>query len=322
MSQQHQVTSKENACMVMSMSAHNNSPSMTGARCSYTSCLGGHPPNFLEQNSGMAANGGEDGTSTTAGVGGGWRPITNKANTSSTSNADRTTNEKGSTPCIKSTNNGFSFTDDNSKNSNTNNSNTMKNKESKLPAQKGFSKCSCILPPHVFLYNQLCAGKGIEITERIEYDKSYKKLLIYSTEVTGIQTMKSFLKRTIARADKEAKETNSTVDILSIKKSDGCSSLYSGVIRYTSDDDNSNNGSKPDIKYSAFANDYSEYAEDIMKVDNEGETDFMGEEWEWNNWAPHDIPQEIPGPKFPERYNGPHRLGDGVEHFLPLHYNV
>jgi hypothetical protein len=51
----------------------------------------------------------------------------------------------------------------------------------------------------------------------------------------------------------------------------------------------------------------------MMKVDNEEEANFMGEDWEWNNWAPHDVSQEIPGPKIEDKYNGPHGLEDGVE---------
>eukprot|EP00957_Ditylum_brightwellii_P065552 4972187-Ditylum_brightwellii.AAC.2 len=109
--------------------------------------------------------------------------------------------------------------------------------------------------------------------------------------------------------------------MLSSKGSDGSSSLYSGVIRYTSDDESSNNGSKPDIKDCLFANNDSDYAEDTMKVDNEEEANFVGDEWKWNNWAAHDISQEIPGPKLPDRYNEPQRLGDGVEKGSLLHYS-
>ena len=78
------------------------------------------------------------------------------------------------------------------------------------------------------MYNQLCVGKEIEITEgysekygtfafrkitsvpskkkgidfyTIEYDKAHEKLSIYSTKAPGIQKMKSFLKRAIAHTD-------------------------------------------------------------------------------------------------------------------------
>eukprot|EP00957_Ditylum_brightwellii_P209015 15359898-Ditylum_brightwellii.AAC.2 len=91
--------------------------------------------------------------------------------------------------------------------------------ESSLPAQKWFSKCSCIFLPHIFLYDQLCVGKGIEIAEQfsedagpyvhgkitsvpskkkgigfytIKYDNAYEKLPIYSTQVPAIHKMKSF----------------------------------------------------------------------------------------------------------------------------------
>eukprot|EP00957_Ditylum_brightwellii_P169317 12886489-Ditylum_brightwellii.AAC.1 len=101
--------------------------------------------------------------------------------------------------------------------------------------------------------------------------------------------------------------------MLSSKGSDGGFSLYSGVVRYTSNDESSNDGSKPDIKDCAFADNDNEYAEDMVKVDNEAEANFMGEEWEWNNWAAHDISQEITCPKHEGRYKSPHRLGDGVE---------
>eukprot|EP00957_Ditylum_brightwellii_P192106 14623827-Ditylum_brightwellii.AAC.1 len=73
----------------------------------------------------------------------------------------------------------------------------------------------------------------------------------------------------LAEINKEAKEKNCRVDdMLSTKGSNGGSSLYSGVIRYTYNDESSTDGIKPDIKYYAFANNDSEYAEDMMKVDN------------------------------------------------------
>eukprot|EP00957_Ditylum_brightwellii_P002925 223628-Ditylum_brightwellii.AAC.1 len=79
------------------------------------------------------------------------------------------------------------------------------------------------------------------------------------------------------------------------------------------DDKSSNDGSEPDIKDCAFVEDDTEYAEDMMKVDNEEEGNFMGKDWEWNNWAPHDVSQEIPGPKIEDKYYGPHGLEDSVE---------
>eukprot|EP00957_Ditylum_brightwellii_P072540 5512464-Ditylum_brightwellii.AAC.1 len=107
--------------------------------------------------------------------------------------------------------------------------------------------------------------------------------------------------------------------MLSSQGSDGDFSLYSGITRSISNDESSNNGSKPGIRDSAFANDNREYTEDMMKVDNEKETDFMVEEWEWNTWALHNISYEIPGPKFSDRTNGPHQLEDGVEKSSPLY---
>eukprot|EP00957_Ditylum_brightwellii_P175715 13379320-Ditylum_brightwellii.AAC.1 len=60
----------------------------------------------------------------------------------------------------------------------------------------------------------------------------------------------------------------------------------------------------------------------MMKVGNEEEGNFMGKDWEWNNWAPHDISQEILGPSLEGRYNGPQRLEDGVEENSLWHDNV
>eukprot|EP00957_Ditylum_brightwellii_P056987 4319004-Ditylum_brightwellii.AAC.1 len=48
-------------------------------------------------------------------------------------------------------------------------------------------------------------------------------------------------------------------------------------IRYTSNDENYINGSKSDIKDCAFANNDSDHAEDVMKVDVEEKANFMGE---------------------------------------------
>eukprot|EP00957_Ditylum_brightwellii_P042520 3219625-Ditylum_brightwellii.AAC.1 len=86
--------------------------------------------------------------------------------------------------------------------------------------------------------------------------------------------------------------------------------LYSGVCKSISGGKRSNDESEPDIKDCAFADDDTEYAEDMMKVNNEEECNFMGENWEWKNWAPHDILQEIPDPKIEDEYNGPHGLED------------
>eukprot|EP00957_Ditylum_brightwellii_P057557 4364152-Ditylum_brightwellii.AAC.1 len=62
------------------------------------------------------------------------------------------------------------------------------------------------------------------------------------------------------------------------KGSDGDSSLYSGVCRSISDDKSLNDRSEPDIKDCVFADNDNEYSEDMMKVDNEEEANFVGEE--------------------------------------------
>eukprot|EP00957_Ditylum_brightwellii_P120348 9183007-Ditylum_brightwellii.AAC.1 len=49
--------------------------------------------------------------------------------------------------------------------------------------------------------------------------------------------------------------------------------------------------------------DGTECVEDIMKVDNKEEGNVIGEDWEWNNWEPCDVSQEIPGPKIEDKYN-------------------
>eukprot|EP00957_Ditylum_brightwellii_P049907 3782959-Ditylum_brightwellii.AAC.1 len=116
-----------------------------------------------------------------------------------------------------------------------------------------------------------------------------------------------------AEKDKEANKKNSTDNMLSSKGSNGGSSLYSGVIRSITNEESLNDGSKPDIKDCVYVDNDNEYAEDMTKVDNEEESSFMSEEWEWNNWATHGISLEIPGPKLEDRYNRPHSLEDGVK---------
>eukprot|EP00957_Ditylum_brightwellii_P146924 11185726-Ditylum_brightwellii.AAC.1 len=238
-----------------------------------------------------------------------------------------------------------------------------------LPAQKRFSKCSCIFPPHVFLYDQSCVGKGIEIAEglsedadhihigklplfqvkegidfyTIKYDNTYEKLPIYLTQVPFIHKMKSFLKRAIACADE--KDYKYLKDVKKKKKkrheeqknrrketpieSPG-NILLSGFLaeldkeaskKHNADNMSTSKGSDGGSSL-LYSDDDTEYAESMTKVDNEEAGNFMGEDWEWNNWAPHGASQEIPGPKIEDKYNGPHKLEDGAEKNLLLHYNV
>eukprot|EP00957_Ditylum_brightwellii_P085523 6504904-Ditylum_brightwellii.AAC.2 len=129
-------------------------------------------------------------------------PANQNADPKSSANTNRQIDGKSSTPYMNNLNKGVSFADENTKKSN------IESYELSLPAQKGFSKCSCIFPPHISPYDQLCVKKGIEITEgfsedtgpyayekitsvqskkegidfyTIEYDNTYKKLPIYST---------------------------------------------------------------------------------------------------------------------------------------------
>eukprot|EP00957_Ditylum_brightwellii_P085522 6504904-Ditylum_brightwellii.AAC.1 len=92
----------------------------------------------------------------------------------------------------------------------------------------------------------------------------------------------------LAKLDKEASKKNNADDMSTSKGSDGGSSL-------------------------SYSDNDTEYAEDTMKVDNEEEGNFIGDNWEWNNWEPNDVSQEILGPKIEDKYNGPHRLEDAVE---------
>eukprot|EP00957_Ditylum_brightwellii_P086507 6582142-Ditylum_brightwellii.AAC.2 len=64
---------------------------------------------------------------------------------------------------------------------------------------------------------------------------------------------------------------------------EGSSLLYSGVCQSISDDESSSDGSGPNVKDCAFADDGTEYAEDMIKFNNEGEGNFIGKDWEWNN---------------------------------------
>eukprot|EP00957_Ditylum_brightwellii_P003415 258810-Ditylum_brightwellii.AAC.1 len=82
----------------------------------------------------------------------------------SSANTSRQTNGNSSTPCMNELNSHVSFADANAERSN------VESYKLSLSAQKGSSKCSCIFPPHVFLYGQFCVGKGIEIAERFSED--------------------------------------------------------------------------------------------------------------------------------------------------------
>eukprot|EP00957_Ditylum_brightwellii_P119017 9077785-Ditylum_brightwellii.AAC.1 len=157
-----------------------------------------------EQNSRVEANGGENDTSTTAE--GGQRLTTNKVNINNTINADSPANqntpsksnenaigmttEKNSTPCMSNMNTGIAFADDNNKNSNINSYNSTKKKNPDCLHRKdsiteGFSE-----EARLFAYGKIKSAprkkKGIDFY-RIKYDKACEKLLVYSTDVPGIQ---------------------------------------------------------------------------------------------------------------------------------------
>eukprot|EP00957_Ditylum_brightwellii_P132108 10071966-Ditylum_brightwellii.AAC.1 len=69
--------------------------------------------------------------------------------------------------------------------------------------------------------------------------------------------------------------------MFSSKESDGGSSLsYYGACQSIFDDESSNDGSKPNIKDCAFADDDTKYVEDMTKVENEKAYTFMDEDWE------------------------------------------
>eukprot|EP00957_Ditylum_brightwellii_P212113 15366985-Ditylum_brightwellii.AAC.1 len=266
----HQDKNEENAHVVLSVNAHNKSPIMAGARCSYTCCLGVYPPNLLEvcqttrckkkvhhlcqiefkhrqnidaglskkcmrcltmivekQNSSTT----DKGTSTTAvhhtvrvNVHMHTSPANPNADPKSSANTSKQTSGKSSTSYMNNLSKGVSFADKKTKKS------SIESYKLSLHAQKGFSKCICIFPPHILLCDQLCVGKGVEVAEgfsedagpyacgkitsvpskkkgidfyTIKYDNTYKKMSIYLTQALAIHKMNSFLKRAIARADEK-----------------------------------------------------------------------------------------------------------------------
>ena len=82
----------------------------------------------------------------------------------------------------------------------------------------------------------------------------------------------------------------------------------------SSDDDED---SECDVMDTAFAP-IPENIEDRIQPDvstktsDEDEKDYLGDEWQWNNWEEHDIETEIEGPKEDDHYSGPHVLKNGV----------
>ena len=82
----------------------------------------------------------------------------------------------------------------------------------------------------------------------------------------------------------------------------------------SSDDDED---SECDVMDTAFAP-IPENIEDRIQPDvstktsDEDEKDYLGDEWQWNNWEEHDIETEIEGPKEDDHYSGPHGLKNGV----------
>ena len=47
--------------------------------------------------------------------------------------------------------------------------------------------------------------------------------------------------------------------------------------------------------------------------DDEPETMYLGDNWEWNYWQEHDVDEEIPGPKEHVHYNGPQGIRKGAK---------
>ena len=54
------------------------------------------------------------------------------------------------------------------------------------------------------------------------------------------------------------------------------------------------------------------HVEESIIQDDEPETKYLGDNWEWNCWEEHDIEKDIPGPKEHDHYNGLHGLRKGV----------
>ena len=63
--------------------------------------------------------------------------------------------------------------------------------------------------------------------------------------------------------------------------------------------------------------------DDSTKIAEDDEKDYLGEEWQWNNWEEHDIDTEIEGPKEDDHYSGPCGLTSGVSKkfvtVVPIH---
>ena len=94
----------------------------------------------------------------------------------------------------------------------------------------------------------------------------------------------------------------------------------SGIHASHPQDDQSSDDDK-DSEYNVMDSAFEPIPEDVedsiqpdvsTKTSGEEDKDYLGEEWQWNNWEEHDIDTEIEGPVEDDHYSGPCGLKSGV----------
>ena len=82
----------------------------------------------------------------------------------------------------------------------------------------------------------------------------------------------------------------------------------------SSDDDEDSECDVMDMAFAAIPENVEDRIQpDVStKTSDDDENDYLGDEWQWNNWEEHDIETEIEGLKENDHCSGPHGLKNGV----------
>ena len=135
------------------------------------------------------------------------------------------------------------------------------------------------------------------------------------------------------KRDKIKKTVRKTKDVVIPNKGDG-TILLSGIFeeqanvskqlqsdkskdsKSTAEDDSdkeSSSSSKTSESDTISERDNSVFDDSKAQVnDDENENAYLGDEWQWNQWEPHNIDDDIEGPNKGDRYEGPHGLRKNI----------
>eukprot|EP00957_Ditylum_brightwellii_P027458 2075705-Ditylum_brightwellii.AAC.1 len=127
-----------------------------------------------------------------------------------------------------------------------------------LPQHKGYSRCSRIFGPKIFIYNLLMEGKYLDTMQQFMEEMgpfAYGRIV----GVPNSQVLNA---------------------ITAVPPNDG--TVESEIC-------DSSNADMDNTTFIVFDNEEGkdEYEEEMKQVDNDVENNIMGDEWMWNNWKEH-----------------------------------